>query len=174
MFRFVITTIGLTLSQCIASNVCAADSSLATPTKISSAARTCKVVDHTYEEARRIDNAILEMEKSGQYRLAAECVSELVLGGYNAPYNLEAVSIYYSKAGMCQKAELAFSNFITLVKRNWIESSDRSAAQEPILGKDWTNFSNRLAIRVPYEDVHDPGKERILEALAKCRKENHG
>ena len=130
----------------------------------------CKVEDSSGEEYRRVSDEALKMSEAGQYELAAVCYIGLINGGHEFFWDLEEISLNYSKSGMCNEAQEFANKYEKAMRKFWIEKSDHSVASsyELFEEKDWADFSNRPAIVTPYDDISDPSFESIKEALRDC------
>ena len=130
----------------------------------------CKVEDSSAEEYRRVSDEALKISEAGQYELAAVCYIGLINGGQEYFWDLEEISLNYSKADMCDEAQEFANRYEKFMRKFWIEKSDHSVASnyELFEEKDWADFSNRPAIVTPYDDVNDSRFKSINKAIRDC------
>ncbi len=136
---------------------------------VTEVADSCDFADSSFEEMAKVSNRAVFLSDSGDHEQAIECYLSLLEGGEPGFLIYENLSISYSKAGKCEEAEQVANSYVEWAKKDWVEFADYVAAKQGVFDRDWTDFSNRLDVETPYEEVEDPQKDRILEAFAECK-----
>ncbi len=149
--------------------LCCPTSAIAIEVLIEEVADTCQLSDTTFEEMAKVSNRALYLTDSGDYEQAIECYLSLLNAGEPGHLIYKDLSISYSKAGKCEEAQQIANRYVEWAKKDWAAFADHVAAGKGVFNRDWTDFSERVDIQTPYEEVDDPQKESIMIALQERR-----